>query len=262
MKTIVLMMCAFLSMGMLAAEGDPPVATKQASAADASAKPATALVSLWVVRFEPSVPRNELPFDVQGLRRDPDIAARLGTRPDGRTPTNGWASQVPVSKPAVEALGFRLTMKGDQLVTEPIDKANASATPPWQIVAAPRLLVQTEQKASLTVGRPVVHLVKEEDGRLKMEEAPGALEGVTIDLTLAWVKPDEMRFSDITLRVSRILGREPLAGVPLEVGKPVMETRETNLGLTLDKGRVAVIPLPERPDEAPILVFFTATAEK
>lgn len=262
MKTIALIASAYLSMGMIAAEGDPPAAAgKPPAATDATSKPATALVSLWVVRFDSTVSRSDLPFDVQGLRRDPEFAARMGTRPDGRTPTDGWASQLSTEKPAVQALGFRLVMKDGQLVTEPIDKANASATPPWQIVAAPKLLVQTAQKASLSVGRPVVHLVKEEDGRLKMEEAAGAIEGVTIDLNLAWVKPEGMRFSELTLRVSRILGREPLPGVPLEVGKPIMETRETNLGLTLDKGKVAVIPLPERPDEAPILVFFTATAQ-
>ena len=262
MRTIVLIACAYLSMGMTAAEGDPPPAAPKAPAApDPASKPATAMVNLWVVRFDQTVPRSELPFDVQGLRRDPELAVRLGTRPDGRTPTDGWASQLTTEKPAVMALGFRLVMKDGQLVTEPIDKANANATPPWQIVAAPKLLVQTEQKASLSVGRPVIHLVKEEDGRLRVEEAAGAIEGVTIDLKLAWVKPEEMRFSELTLRVSRILGREPLPGVPLEVGKPIMETRETNLGLTLDKGKVAVIPLPERPDEAPILVFFTATAQ-
>lgn len=261
MQITLLSMYLAFSSGLLRAAQDDAADRKarQVSKADADAKDQSALVSLWVVRFDPSLPRDRLPINVQS-----EAIVNIHGAPDanGRVRTDGLASQCDLTRPIVESGGFRLMVKGDQLVTEPIDKSNAGGAPAWQIVAAPKLAVLRDQKASLTVGRPIVYLEKEKDGRLKMQEMPGVVEGVSVDLTLQWIKPEGIRFSDLTLRVTRVNGREPIANVPLEVGKPIMETRETNLGITLDTGHVAIIPLPERVDEAPILVFLTAAPQK
>jgi len=251
-----------LWMGMIGPDGDKPAQAEKPKAEQRALEqnPAAVMVSLWVVRFDPSLPREELPFNVQATRNDPMFARHLQRDAKGRVITTGWASQISIKDPIVETGMFRMQVMEGQLQT--LLKAPNAGSPPWTVVAAPRLLVQSGQRASVSVGKAVWHLVKKTDGCLKAEEAPGAMEGVTVDLMLAWVKPAEIRFSEITLRASSVAAREQLPDVPLEVGKPIMETRETNLGLTLDKDRLAVIPLPERPDEAPILVFLTATVEK
>lgn len=263
MKTLLsILTIAMVSMGAMAPDDEKPAKAKSASAETNASQdtPATAMVSLWVVRFDPALPREELPFNVQATRNDPMFARHLRRDAKGRVMTTGWASQIPLGDAIVDTSLHRLTVKDNQL--QSVGRTPDAGPPPWTIVAAPRLLVQSGQRASVSVGKSVWQLVKQPDGCLKAEEAPGAMEGVTVDLMLAWVKPAEMRFSEITLRSSSVAAREPMADVPLDVGKPIMETRETNLGLTLDQGKIAVIPLPERPDDAPILVFLTASPQK
>lgn len=264
MKNVIgVLACSALWLGLIAPDGARPAATDQDKkpATEANVKkPDAALVSLWVVRFDPTLPRDRLPFDVQAARKDPMFAQQTRKDAKGRIVTAGWASQISETEPIVDSGLFLMTMKNGQLQT--ILRTPDAGSPPWTVVAAPRLLVQAGQRASVSVGRNVSHLVKQPDGCLKLEESSGAMEGVTVDLMLAWIKPEDIRFSEITLRASSVAAREPIPEVPLEVGKPIMETRETNLGITLDKGKVGVIPLPERADEAPILVFLTASPEK
>jgi len=261
MTVCFLSMCVALSNGLIRADqlNSPASDAQPASTPDAAAKEPGALVSLWVVRFDPSVPRDRLPINVQS-----EAVIGIHGRPDaqGRVRTDGLASQRETARPIVESGGFRLIVRNGHLITEPMDPANTGGTPAWQIVAAPKLAVLRDQKASLTVGRPVAYLSTEKDDCLKLQEMPGVVEGVSVDLTLQWIKPEGIRFSELTLRVSRVSGREPVPNVPLEVGKPILESRETNLGLTLDTGRIGIIPLPERVDEAPILVFITAVPQK
>jgi len=263
MKTVLsILTIAIFSMGAMAPD-DEKLAKAKPERAETKASqdtPAAAMVNLWVVRFDPALPRDELPFNVQATRNDPIFARNLRRDAKGRVMTTGWASQISIADPIIETGLFRMQVMEGQLQT--LLKAPNAGSPPWTVVAAPRLLVQSGQRASVSVGKSVWQLVKQTDGCLKAEEAPGAMEGVTVDLMLAWVKPAEMRFSEITLRSSSVAAREPMADVPLDVGKPIMETRETNLGLTLDQGKIAVIPLPERPDDAPILVFLTASPQK
>ncbi|MFO0839793.1 MAG: hypothetical protein U1D55_14880 [Phycisphaerae bacterium] len=208
---------------------------------------------LWFVGFDRSVARDALPFD-------PLEAGHIlhDARPDakGRIPTWGLAMQLPKNKLAVESSRYRLTMRDDALETKKDE--GAGDAPPWQIYAAPRLILHFGQQGAVSVGRPVSYLVRDENGCLKVQESEEISEGVVVTLTAKHFKDGEIRFEDIHLTSRRVTSRQPIDGVPLDVGAPVIDSRETILNISIKPESVGIIPLPQGPDEPAILVFITA----
>jgi hypothetical protein len=164
-----------------------------------------------------------------------------------------------VERLTVEDNGHVLRYSNGALTTQSTEAAtDASRKPPWQIVAAPRLRVAVGQDAQMTIGQPISYLEKRDDGCLELRQEPGQVEGVNLSLKVERAAEKEIRFQPIELKFSRVAGRQPVPDVPLDVGRPIIDSRETSLGCTLDRGNVAVIPLPQNDEDAPILVFLTA----
>ncbi len=214
------------------------------------------MISLWVVAFDPSIESSKLPFDLKAY-----VAEASGRRaegwPDGRTSTAGLARQMAAGDVTVEAGGHVLTMRDGRLVSLPPGGLDSASKPPWQIVTAPRLAVEVGQVGQVSIGEPLSYMEQRDDGCLTVKESD-AVEGAGVKLKVEWAREANIRFSEIELEVSRLAGRQPIAGVPFEVGRPIIDTRRTSLGLTLERDQVGVIPLPQREQDAPLLVFLTA----
>lgn len=215
---------------------------------------------IWAVAFDAAMSGDSLPIDPRVLAA-PERSGMPARSPDehGRIPTWGLAVQLQQAKLDVRGNGHRLLMRDGSLVTEADpDARTRAAGPPWKIVAAPMIHMLANQPAEITIGEPVVYLHRQSETCYERRTNADVVEGFSLKLNASKILPDGIRITDISLRVSRVVDREPLEGLGLPVGRPKMSTRETQLNLTLDAGKVAVIPLPQAESEPAILVFLTA----
>lgn len=242
-------LCLVLSGCLRAAAAQPP--PQGSSPADGPVVSA----QLWFVTFSPELKSGDLPLDLRALARD---GLPHGRDENGRLATWGLAMQMEFDKLDVRSDGHRLHVRDGALVSETESVERRTASPPWEIVTAPRVLVAIGQSASISVGRPIPYLKRQSDSCLAVETDDSLFEGVSLTLTATRANEDGVRFERMRLKVSRAVGRQPLEGVPLDVGRPIMDTRETELNNTLPADRIAVIPLPQGDGEPPLLVFMTA----
>lgn len=264
----------FVALAALAAGSDsPPPAQDARAAREVPLQPAPAGtvaevakpavdVRLWIVAFDADFPADKLPISPRAVE---EVNRELGRGPDakGRMPTLGLAIQVEMAKFQVDSPTHILRVRDGGLVTDPVTGRDAaasgeSASPPWNVISAPRLLVNLGQEAMVSVGRPVEYMTKDDDGCLRVVSTDGITEGMELHLTAAKILEKGIRFTGVTLKVSRVESRRPIDGVPFDVGVPVVDTRETQLDLTLDDGRLAMMPLPTRAGEPVITVFLLA----
>lgn len=220
------------------------------------------MAHLWFVAFDRSVEANELPFDVASFAiesRGREGVDRMVRRENGRIMTTGLARQKKIAEMSVKGGGCRLAFKGQSLVTEGEDEHRKA---PWRVIAAPAVMVMVGQTASITVGQKASYMVKNADGSLRVVETEEMCEGALVELKVERGSEKDVRFGQINLKMRRVASREPIEGVPFDVGVPVVDTRETNLGLTIEPDSVAMIPLPQGDEEQPITVFLTANYVK
>jgi hypothetical protein len=215
--------------------------------------------SLWFISFDPKVPPGKLPIDAR------TAAAEMGERyphrkgADGRIPTWGLASQLQTKELEIIDGPHRLICRDGQLLTQSEkDRSPGAGPPPWQIIASPRIRVALNQQGMVSVGRPIHYMTRHDDGCLRVESSSDLVEGVELRLTASRILPEGIRFTGVSLKFTRVTARQPIDGVPFEVGRPILDTRETSLDLTLDNGNLAVIPLPQAENEPAVLVFLTA----
>ena len=262
----------FFALSLIPAGLEPQQPAALLRAVDAkSADEKTIDASLSFVSFDPKIPPGKLPIDAR------TAAAELGERyphrkgADGRFPTWGLASQLQAKQLEITDGPHRLICRDGQLVTEidkeyeakaPLakepDRAASAGAPPWQIIASPRIRVALNQQGMVSVGRPIHFMTKHDDGCLRVESSNDLVEGVELKLTASKILPEGIRFTGVSLKFSRVTARQPIDGVPFDVGRPIIDTRETSLDITLDNGNLAVIPLPQAENEPAVLVFLTA----
>lgn len=218
---------------------------------------------LWIVAFPADFPPDRLPISrtaIEGVNRE------LGRGADakGRIPTWGLAVQQELAKFEVVSPSHLLRVRDGVLVSEPVSAKTEGTpreapSPPWDVISAPRVIMPLGQEAMVSVGRPVEYLTRDDDGCLRVESTESVTEGMELRLTASKLLEKGIRFTGIQLKVTRVEARQPIEGVPFDVGRPILDTRETQLDMTLDDGRIAMIPLPTRDGEPAIIVFFLAT---
>lgn len=217
---------------------------------------------LWIIAFDADFPAEKLPIPPSAIE---SANRRLGRGPDenGRLPTLGLAVQNKISEFEVTSHTHVLHVRDGALMTDPVDPNGAgkvkSTTPPWNVISAPRILANIGQEALVAVGRPVEYLARDEGGCLRVETAEGVTEGMELSLTPSKFMDKGIRFTGVKLKVTRVESRRPIEGVPFDVGMPIIDTRETQLDITLDDGNIAMMPLPTRAGEPSIIVFLMAS---
>ncbi|MBU0639782.1 MAG: type II and III secretion system protein [Planctomycetes bacterium] len=136
---------------------------------------------------------------------------------------------------------------------------------PCRLIAAPRIAALLGQEASMTIGREVPYMVQRPDGSLVVERNKDLVEGVTLRVTVTAppAADDEAKphcLIDLHLRISRVTGRQPLAGVPFDVGSPIVASQEIATKMLMAPGASAVLRLPQPGQEnQPIFMLLAVT---
>ncbi len=134
------------------------------------------------------------------------------------------------------------------------------AAPDASVLTAPRLMTNDGQQASISIGEHAHYLVADADGCLRLAETEAFVEGLLIEVTptIGDSGTIELRFDRI--RLSRMIGRETLEDVPLDVGRPVVRTIETSATLELAGHTAAAIQLPtDAAEDGVVTLYVTAT---
>lgn len=132
-----------------------------------------------------------------------------------------------------------------------------------QLLTAPRLLAYVGEEASVSVGRQVPYMVQRDDGSLVVERSDDLLEGIFYDVTVSDVNAAQSDgewtcLVDFHLKMSNVVGRQPIADVPFDVGRPIISSQETNSTVRLAAGTNVVMRLPKpSADDQPIFVVLS-----
>lgn len=144
---------------------------------------------------------------------------------------------------------------GDLKTESPAD----GGSPPWSLLAAPRIMTLVGQPATMTIGQEVPYMVRREDGSLVVQRSDDTIEGLRFDLRVSAADDEAITFDEIRMKISRVTGRQPIADVPFDVGRPIVSSRETSMSLKLASGQVGVIRVPQGDSsDSPILLLIVA----
>lgn len=132
----------------------------------------------------------------------------------------------------------------------------------WTTLTAPRLTCQVGQEACITVGEAVPYLVKRDDGSLVLERLE-AVEGITIRVLVDTADKDSVTFKTLRIKITQLIGREPIPDVPFDVGRPIVRSVEASAALRLGTEKLAIIALPvTHPGDRPIFVLLRAKPQE
>ena len=128
------------------------------------------------------------------------------------------------------------------------------------LITSPRLIAYLDQESSIDIGRKVPYMVQRADGSLVVEESDDLVEGLSVKVKVSDVSqsesgdPPTCQF-DMHVKMSSVTGRQPIADVPFDVGRPIISSRETVSRLRISSGTDVVIHLPQPDgDDEPVFV--------
>ncbi len=138
------------------------------------------------------------------------------------------------------------------------DKAADEMTPPndkgYKVLSTPRLLVLVGDEAEMTMGSAVPYMVQREDGCLELRHTDGADEGISIRLRVEKADKRRITFESILTKLSMVTGRQPIEGVPFDVGRPIIRSMEVSSALSLSPDHTALIALPRVGKDSPLIL--------
>lgn len=131
------------------------------------------------------------------------------------------------------------------------------------VLSRPTVRTVPGQPAHIQIGTapsPISYLVRTGQKTFELREAAAEANlGITIQLTphLAG-DSDEIEISPLKITTTTLDGREPVAGLDLEVGKPIVSTRTLETALTLPEGATAVAVAAPGPPGRQAVLFLSA----
>jgi hypothetical protein len=224
-----------------------------ATTAAAGDDPRTAQVDLKIIQVNPQMPAGARMISAWNAAvrrlREP---AEGGTAPAaGETAPDRTASEKDVTFDV-------LACDADKLFEQVLADKQAPAA--GTLITAPRLIAHIDEESSVEIGRQVPYMVKRDDGSLTVEQSDDLLEGVIAKVKVSAISPPESGASltcqvDLYVKISSVTCRQPIAGVPFDVGRPIIASRETESTLRIASGTDVVIRLPQPDqDDEPIFV--------
>lgn len=143
----------------------------------------------------------------------------------------------------------------------PTPHASQMEAPRTWTIAAPTILCLVGQSASVCVAQAIPFMTMRDDASLVVVERAGVEEGLRIGLKVSEASDAAVRLDDCTVNLSRMVGREPIPGVPFDVGRPILKTIAATAALRLAPDQVAIIALTPN-DEQPIYTLISARLER
>lgn len=107
-----------------------------------------------------------------------------------------------------------------------------------EIIASPRVMVCSKNSFEISVGsqQPLEYFEKRPDGLFELKSLDEET-GLTIKANVAEGDRDRIILRDLTIRLRSIEGREPIEGVSLDVGRPIVGLRELLTTIAVHPGR-------------------------
>ncbi|MCA9254501.1 MAG: hypothetical protein KDA33_02640 [Phycisphaerales bacterium] len=147
-------------------------------------------------------------------------------------------------------------------VTEASDDASLPAgLETLKALAAPRLLVNSGQTASFCSGSERQYLEKDGDClRLRStaqdESDPifGMAEGTSLEVCATLQDDGVIRIEPFVFQYRFMVGREPIEGVALDVGRPIIRTRRMSTSLVMRQRATAVFAFPRDSEDEPLIL--------
>lgn len=256
--------------------------TAMAPAEPTEAEPGRAMIAIKLVQLDAPIKKMSLRGTQMIIKHPQQKVAPSsgGTHPEPQA--NRSTAEIPVN-PAGESsdLGVAVITITDEATIEigdhvlhlsngkffqHVDGDGGKPVPadPWKVLAAPSILVLAGQEASISVGARVPYMVQREDGSLVIEHTEDLIEGLSVNLLVKQADEADggiVALEKLNIRISTLVGRQAIRGVPFEVGRPIIRTMEISSALSLGPRQMAIISLPRTTeDNHPIFVFLTARA--
>ena len=155
---------------------------------------------------------------------------------------DGGHASVPVLKdlPIVAALegdAVRLVVAGTEIDGFLREQAK-------HCVSAPRVCARAGQAASVQIGREIAFESMQpttQPGVFRLVSGEPKFEGMRFDVLAEVGKAGGVEIRKFTMKFDQMVGREKVEGTSLEVGAPIMRTRESTHAVGLKPGQRAVL---------------------
>ena len=155
---------------------------------------------------------------------------------------DGGHASVPVLKdlPIVAALegdAVRLVVAGTEIDGFLREQAK-------HCVSAPRVFTRSGQAASVQIGREIAFESMQpttQPGVFRLVAGEPKFEGMRFDVLAEVGKAGGVEIRKFTMKFDQMVGREKVEGTSLEVGAPIMRTRESTHAVGLKPGQRAVL---------------------
>ena len=130
---------------------------------------------------------------------------------------------------------------------------------PVTVLAAPKLAVPLKRPATVQIGTEQFfsYLVPLGHGKFEAKHTAAQELGMKFTLELQPVEGDDkvVEISPLEVQLSVLDGREPVEGLDLEVGKPIIATRSLKTSATMKLGATRMIELPSGPKTQAVLLL-------
>jgi len=124
---------------------------------------------------------------------------------------------------------------------------------------APRLLVFSGQRASISSGYYQPYLIKDDDGCLTLPDANDFTDGTNLEVGATLQDDGNILLDPLMASFTQMVGREKIEGVPLDVGKPIVQTAHMSMSLVISQKATAVFALPRFDENAPVILVLIRT---
>lgn len=111
-------------------------------------------------------------------------------------------------------------------------------------IGSPRLLMREGGDAKVHVGQEAPYLERREDGAFELRRREDLAEGVMVHVVGPRLTDEGVAFDRLTMRISEVVGREQVEGLPFDAGPPILKSTEVTFAPTIPHGRVAFVRVP------------------
>ncbi|MCB9855761.1 MAG: hypothetical protein H6818_08735 [Phycisphaerales bacterium] len=241
----------------------------------------TTKLKVLIEGYPPSGGQEKLPvMETDAIRLEPrnamrDVSTDRSTQREFGRPgaaTEGGAFEGVVLPGLVD---FRLEGKSvspDRIPTgsSPRDEADVPDGLEFlKAIASPRLLLFSGQGASFTSGMERAYLEKESADCLRLKWTGGEgddqmsmAEGSAFEVNVALQEDGAIRFDPMKFQYRYMIGREPIDGVPLDVGKPIIKTMKMSISLVMKQNATAVFAFPRDSEDTPLILALVRAYER
>jgi hypothetical protein len=132
------------------------------------------------------------------------------------------------------------------------------ANPDLRILSQPMLLVLDEHEAAVHVASQQVfeYLVPIGDGKFEVRKTEPQELGIRLTFVVNPADdPEAVVLSPVQIEVTSLDGREPVNGLGLDVGKPIISTRSIETSVPLRFGEERTVPIPSGPTQAAAVIL-------